>query len=161
MDNRPNLKGIPVAGRKFFDLLYADNEFCGELGRVMLAAGRLETELKLYLTANSIKYNTKHATLGDLLDLAKKQKLLTKMLPALDLLRFQRNYLTHSLNALFSGLIEETVLPRSDLLDSDIVTFTELAWQLAENLDGLAKILAKENATYNNALHPTRSMKRE
>lgn len=140
-----NRKGIPVAGREFFDLLYADNEFCERLGRTMLAAGRLETELKLYLGANLVKYK-EHATLGNLIDLLKKHGLMEKAQPSLELLKDQRNYLTHNLHALFSGLIEETVLERSNLLDSDIDTFAERAWQLAENLDGLADVVAKENA---------------
>jgi hypothetical protein len=151
MNNRPNIKGVPISGVDFFNLLYNDSEFCQQLGRAMLAAGRLETELKLYLAANSIKYG-KHATLGNLLDLLKKQGLMGKAQPPLESLRDQRNYLTHNLHALFSGLIEETVLERSDLLDSDVGTFTERAWQLTENLDGLANIVAKENATLNNAL---------
>lgn len=150
MNNRPNIKGIPVSGIDFFNLLYNDKEFCEQLGRVVLAAGRLETELRLYLAANSIKYG-KHATLGNLLDLLKKQGLMGKAQPALESLRDQRNYLTHNLHALFSGLIEETVLECSDILDSDVVTFTERAWQLAENLNGLASIVAKENAALNNA----------
>jgi len=141
-----NRKGVPVAGREFFDLLYADSEFCERLGRTMLAAGRLETELKLYLDANLVKYK-EHATLGNLINLLKKHGLMKKVQPSLELLRDQRNYLTHNLHALFSGLIGETVLERSNLLDSDIDTFAERAWQLAENLDGLADVMAKENAT--------------
>lgn len=143
-------KGKPVTGKKFFDLLYTDSEFCRQLGRAVLAAGRLETELKLYLAANSVTHNAKHTTLGKLLDLMKNQGLLKKMQLSLELLKDQRNYLIHSIYALLSGLIEETVLSRSDLLDSDVVGFTERAWQLAENLDGLADIVAKENSTYNN-----------
>jgi hypothetical protein len=145
---RVNRKGVPVAGKEFFDLLYADNEFCEQLGRAVLAAGRLETELKLYLAANSVKYK-EHATLGNLLDLLKNKGLMEKAQPSLELLRDQRNYLTHNLHALFSDLIEETVLERSDLLDSDVDTFTERAWQLVENLDALGDIVAKENTSLN------------
>lgn len=58
----------------------------------------------------------------------------------------QRDYLAHSAHALFAELIEESILPRSDLLDSDVHTFRERAWQLAENLNVLADIVAKERA---------------
>lgn len=148
-------KGVPTSGREFFDLLYADSDFCKELGRAMLTASRLETELKIYLTASSVAHDTKRATLGQILGLMKQYELLKKMQPALELLRDQRNYLTHSIYALFSGLIEETILPRSDLLDSDVDTFTEKAWQLAENLNALADIVARENFASNKSLQPT------
>jgi len=71
------------------------------------------------------------------------------MQPALELLRDQRNYLTHSIHSLLSGWIEETILEKSNLLDSDVVTYTERAWQLAENLNGLADIVEKENSAHN------------
>jgi hypothetical protein len=63
------------------------------------------------------------------------------MLPALEMLRDQRNYLTHNIHALFSGLVEETILESTGLLDSDVDLFTERAWQLKENLEGLADII--------------------
>lgn len=148
-------KGEAVAGKQFFDLLYADGDFCKELGRAVLAGGRLETELKLYLTANSVARNTKRATLGQLIELVKKRDLLKQMQPHLELLRDQRNYLAHSVYPLFLGFIEETILPRSDLLDSDVDSFTERAWQLCENLNALADIVAKENLTHNKSLQPT------
>ena len=147
-------KGKPTSGNQFFDLLYENREFCRELGRAVLAAGRLETELKLYLSASSVAEDTKRATLGRLLELMKKQGLLEQMQPALEVLKDQRNYVTHNVYALFSGLIEETILPRSELLDSDVDTFTERARELAENLNGLADIVAKESSTYNNPRNP-------
>ena len=65
------------------------------------------------------------------------------MVPALEQLNTQRNYLAHNIYALFSGLVEETILTRKNLLDSDIDVFTERTWQLTENLNGLANIVAK------------------
>ena len=38
-------RGEPTEGIEFYKLLYADDEFCKELGRAVLAAGRLEVEL--------------------------------------------------------------------------------------------------------------------
>ncbi len=66
------------------------------------------------------------------------------MIPALEMLKDQRNYLAHNLHGLFSGMIEETILERTNLLDSDVDLFTERAWQLQRNLNALAEIIADE-----------------
>jgi hypothetical protein len=66
------------------------------------------------------------------------------MLPALETLRDQRNYLAHNVHALLSGLIQETILEGSALLDSDVHTYTERAWQLKENLNHLADIVERK-----------------
>ena len=136
-------KGEPSAGTEFFDLLRTDDAFCAQLGRAMLAAGRLESELKQFLTENGVT-GTGKATLGQLTKLLERNGLLVKMQPHLDYLSKQRNYLAHSVHALFAELIEETILPRSDLLDSDVNAFTDRAWQLADNLHALANIVANE-----------------
>ncbi|HLA86771.1 MAG TPA: hypothetical protein VJL10_01995, partial [Anaerolineales bacterium] len=68
-----------------------------------------------------------------------------KMVPVLETIKDQRNYLTHNIYALFSGLVEETILPRSELLDSDVWSYTERAWELKENLNGIADIIAEKN----------------
>ncbi|MFQ5398711.1 MAG: hypothetical protein ACE5E7_03845 [Anaerolineae bacterium] len=134
-------EGKPSEGIEFYELLYQDDEFCRELGRAVLAASRLESTLKQYINNRVPDENTKRATLGRLIIFARKHQLLLKMLPALETLRDQRNYLTHNLHALFSGLVEETILERTGVLDSDVHTFTERAWQLKENLDSLADII--------------------
>jgi len=138
-------KGEPTEGIEFFKLLYADDNFCKELGRAVLAAGRLEVELIKYLNNKNVEEDTKKASLGKLIAFAKKHELLVKLVPALETIKDQRNYLAHNIYALFSGLIEETILERTDLLDSDVYTYTERAWQLKENINGLADIIAKEN----------------
>jgi hypothetical protein len=139
-------KGEPASGTEFFDLLRSDDEFCAELGRAILAAGRLESELKQFLAANNVR-SAEKATLGQLTKLLERHGLLKKMQPHLDQLSMQRNYLAHSVHALFAELIEETILPRSNLLDSDVDSFSERAWQLADNLNALANIVAKERRT--------------
>lgn len=136
-------KGEPAEGIEFYNLLYTDDEFCKELGRAVLAAGRLEAELTKYMDNKNVGENIKKATLGTLIKYARKHEMLTKMVPSLETMRDQRNYLAHNIYALFSGLIEETVLPRSGLLDSDIDVFTDRVCQLAENLNGLADVVAK------------------
>ena len=95
-------KGIPIAGKYFFALLYSDPGFCQQLGRVVLATGRLETELNKLLAAHSGAQGTKRATLGALLRLTMKKDLLNKMQPVLEMVKDQRNYLTHNVYALLS-----------------------------------------------------------
>ena len=137
-------KGEPTEGIEFYKLLYADDEFCKELGKSVLAEGRLEVELIKYINNKNVGEKTKKANLGKLILFAKKHELLAKMVPALETIRDQRNYLAHNIYALFSGLVEETILPRSDLLDSDVDVFTDRACQLKENINGLADIVARE-----------------
>jgi len=136
-------KGVPTAGLDFYELLSSDDEFCKELGRAVLAAGRLESGLKRFLNRHAPEAETTKATLGRLIGFAEQRNLLTKLIPALKTLKDQRNYLTHNIHALFSELIEETILEREGLLDSDVDLFTERASQLKANLDGLAEILEK------------------
>lgn len=142
------IKGEPVDGKTFYKFLSADDEFCRHLGRAVLAAGRLETQLKLYLRAHSIQADTERATLGQLLGLLEQHALLKKMQPHIDLLKRQRNFLTHNVHAVLSGLKEDALIGDEvkDLLDSDVDMYGERAWQLAENLNSLADILEKENS---------------
>ncbi len=137
-------KGEPVAGLRFFELLCADDRFCAALGRSVLAAGRLESALKRYLASAAPTGDTTKATLGQLIQYCKNNRLITKMVPALEVLRDQRNYLTHNIHALLSDLIEETILERADLLDSDVLTYTERAWDLTNNLNGLAELVERK-----------------
>ena len=125
-------KGEILKGVKFFEELSSDNEFCMHLG---------EAELIKYIESRNVGENTGKANLGKLIRFARKHELLSKMVPALEVINNQRNYLAHNVYALFSGLVEETILPRSDLLDSDIDIFTERAQQLTENINGLADII--------------------
>lgn len=134
-------KGELVSGLEFFELLCADDRFCAELGRAVLAAGRIESALKRHLAANAPSEDTTKATLGNLIKYCKKNTLLKRMVPALETLRDQRNYLTHNIHALLSDLIEETILERADLLDSDVDTYIDRAWELKNNLNGLAEIV--------------------
>jgi hypothetical protein len=135
--------GTPTAGLDFFRLLNENEEFCAQLGKSALAASRLEAELERYLATGGATPKKKHATLGDLLKVMKTAGLEERMQPALEMLIKQRNYLSHNIYRLFAGSIEETILPRSELLDSDVECFTERAWQPADNLNGLADSIAK------------------
>ncbi len=138
--------GEPLEGVEFFNQLYSDEKFCLHLGKVILSASRLESELIKYLSGKKVKEKTHRANLGALIQIAEDNSLLEKMTPVLREIKDQRNYLSHNLHALFVGLIDETVLPRTDLLDSDIDIFTDRAMQLDENLSALADIMARHNA---------------
>ena len=56
----------------------------------------------------------------------------------------QRNYITHNLYSLFVDLIDETILEKENLLDSDVHLYIERAWLLKKNIDGLADIIKNE-----------------
>ncbi len=137
-------KGEPTTGLEFYSLLCEDDGFCAELGRAVLAAGRLESVLKRYLLDHAPEADTTRATLGRLINYSRRHRLLSRMLPSLDMLKTQRNYLTHNIHSLLSGLVEETILEGSELLDSDVDTYTDQAWQLKENLNALAAIVEKD-----------------
>ena len=75
---------------------------------------------------------------------AEDNQLLTSLIPPLEMIKKQRNYLAHNIHALLLGLIEETILESSNLLDSDVTTYTERAFVLNENLVALSEIVEKE-----------------
>ena len=65
-------KGEPTKGVVFFNLLYTSDEFCKELGKLTLAAGKIEAELILFYKRNNITENLNKATLGKLISIGKK-----------------------------------------------------------------------------------------
>lgn len=114
------------------------------MGRVTLAAGKLEAELIRLLARSSVPEKLDGLSLGKLITIASKYGVLDKNeIRALKEVCGQRNYLTHNIYALFIDLIEETGLERSNLLDSDVHTYIERAWQLKEDLLGLAEIVER------------------
>ena len=138
-------KGEPTNGRKFFDLLFQSDEFNVEMGKVMLAAGQLEAELMLYLIRKGVKVKFEQLTLGRLISVCKKNDTFNRnLINALELLRDQRNYLTHNIFALLTNQINETVLEGRNLLDSDAHTYTERAWQLKKNLIDITELIRNE-----------------
>lgn len=138
-------KGEQSEGVEFYNLLFESEEFNAELGKVTLAAGRLEAEMILFLNRHGLKKGTSRATLGKLIKIGKDNNLLDNNLTvALEHICRQRNYLTQIIYALFIELIDETVLERSKLLDTDVLTYTDRAWQLRENLFGLADSISKK-----------------
>ncbi|MBU2997938.1 hypothetical protein KO500_15960 [Cellulophaga baltica] len=135
-------EGKPSKGLEFYDLLNKSEKFTSELGKIALASGRLEVEFIMFLTKNKVKGNYKKATLGRLIRLANENKLLSENEnQVFDHICKLRNYITHNIYALFSDSIEETILESENLLDSDVYLYTETAWQLTENLNGLADVI--------------------
>ena len=138
------VKTPTVPTSEFFHLLYAETPFCAGVGRVMLAAAMLETNLRLYLRARSIAKVRGNATFGNLVSLLKAHRLLTRNGEMhFDDLVAKRNYLADSLYDLFTNVIEETILPRTQLVEEDVVLFTDRAEQLAEDFFHFSSLVAK------------------
>jgi hypothetical protein len=52
---------------EFFETLYKDSEFCEALGRMALASGRFESDLRAFLGLKGVKITEGRATLGNLI----------------------------------------------------------------------------------------------
>ena len=134
--------GEPSKGLEFYKLLNESEEFISELGKVTLASGKLEAEMILFLKRKGIKGKYNKANLGTLIELVDKNNLIDKnMKISLKTISKQRNYITHNIYGLFIDLYDETILEKENLLDTDVTLYIDRAWQLKENLDGLADII--------------------
>ena len=139
-------KGEPTKGIDFYNLLVDSEEFTSGLGKVTLASGKLEAELILYLMRCGIKGDFTKATLGTLINKTENNNLLDyNLIIALRQISKQRNYITHNIYALFIDLIDETILEKRDLLDSDIHTYLDRVWQLIENLNSLTNVIRQKS----------------
>jgi len=135
-------QGNPSKGLEFYNLLNQSDEFTSELGKVTLASAKLEAEIILLLDRKGIGENHSKSTLGTLIRIAKKHKFFSKNeILCFSVILEQRNYITHNIYALFIDLIQETIFPKENLLDSDVHTYMEIALELRENLDGLAEVI--------------------
>lgn len=133
-----------VTALKFFDLLHDDTEFCGGLGKVMLAAGMLETNLRRYMMARKIEGVGAKTTLGRMVSLLKEHGLLSRNGEMhFDDLALKRNYLAHSLYDLFSEEIEEAILPRTELVEMDVEMFSEKVNSTAQDFLHFSRIVSK------------------
>lgn len=139
-------KGESTNGLEFYNLLMESVEFTSELGKVALVSGKLEAEFIALLTRKNIEGNYTRATLGTLIKKAEESNLLEQNeIQAFKLLSKQRNYLTHNIYALFNYQIDETILERENLLDSDVHLYLERAWQLKENIEDLTDTIKRKN----------------
>lgn len=142
-------KGKSTKGIDFFHLLEKSEEFTSELGKVILNSGKLEAELIIFLERHDIKEVNKGPTLGALIKKAEMHKFLDKnMICALKTITNERNYVTHNIYALFIDQLNETMLEKTNLLDSDVNLYIERAWQLNENIKGLTEIIERKNKEY-------------
>lgn len=137
------IKGIKVQGLAFYELLIQDDTFCAELGRATLAAGKLENILLKAVSTPKKQRELKRLTLGQLINIIEQEEDYKKLTPHLKLVSKQRNYLTHNIYNLLSDTIEETILERKNLLESDITTYTERAFILRQNLGDLHDLIEK------------------
>jgi len=138
-------KGEPTEGLEFFKLLFESDEFCSELGKVTLAAGKLEAEMILLLNRHGVNERINQPTLGKLIDIGKKQKLFDpNLIIELERIKKQRNYLMHNIYSLLIDILDETFFEKKDLLDSDVHAYIEKALQLKDNLIDLTNIISKK-----------------
>ncbi|MBU2600820.1 MAG: hypothetical protein KKA32_01440 [Actinobacteria bacterium] len=95
-----------------FEMLSKDTECCAALGRMTLAAARLESDLRVFLTLNGVQVGAA-ATFGGLVKKLGDNGLLSDSgLGILRGLKRQRNYLTHNLYGLFAARIDEDLMTR-------------------------------------------------
>lgn len=136
---------------KFFERLCKDNEFCQALGRMTLAAGRFESNLRAFLLLKGVDIPENMATLGRLTTELKKHGLLSENgVQILSKLKKQRDYLMHSLFDLFSARTKKDLVLLEDLTPTETSFFTEKAWQLEQNLNGLSSIAEQRIAQLRN-----------
>lgn len=129
---------------EFFRVLYGHRSFCAGLGRVMLAAGRLETNLRAYLKLKEVTGVRTNSTLGSLVRQLKVNDLLTRNGEMhFDDLTLKRNYLAHSPYRLFSEEIEQTLLPSHELVMEDVSLFEERVNALAEDFMFFANLVSE------------------
>lgn len=136
-------EGKVVSGAEFFSLLEESEDFCVMLGRVVLAAGRLEALICEVVESEKTNVDLNYATLGKLISHVRDSSVLKDLAMSLDMLKTQRNYLTHNIYQLLSDRIPQTILEREGLLDSDVTTYIGRARELADNLNHLSDIVAR------------------
>ena len=142
-------KGKPTKGLEFYRLLETSEIFTSELGKVILASGKLEAELINLLERHNVSSGFKNATLGRLINISEQNNILNDNdLISLKMLKEQRNYIMHNIYGLFVDLKDETILEKHNLFDTDVELYIEKAWQLKENLNSLSAIISKKNKDY-------------
>jgi len=139
-------RGIEIEGSAFFDLLMQSDEFCIQLGKLTLTASRLEGELILLLKRLGEKEDIENFNMGRLIRRLKKfDSLENSTMSWLEEECQKRNYLTHNIFHLLHDIIAQTILERDDIIDSDVHTYTERAWQTQKNLLGLCELIKKHH----------------
>lgn len=94
--------------------------------------------MRAFLVAQGHEVPERRATLGALSAKLAEVGLLSKNGQAiLELTGTQRNHFAHKLYDLLTDRAESALLPLESLEDADVGTFTDYAWSLTENLNGL------------------------
>jgi predicted transcriptional regulator len=124
----------------FYLLLYENTRYCEALGRVMLAASKLESQLRKYLELQGTDIEQRRATLGKLINELKANNFLTQNMEWILLdLKNQRNHLAHNIY----DLLSEEYIQQEKLIPEDVISFAETAEQIAENCYQIALIIQK------------------
>lgn len=144
---------------ELFERLREDKGFCQALGKMTLAAGRFESNLRAYLSLKGVDVPEERASMGRLIHELKNHNMLSENgMQILSMLKKQRNYFMHSLFDLFSSRTQKDLVLPEDLVPMDVSFFTEKAWQLEQNLTGLSSIAEEriiQVSEGNNALSET------
>jgi hypothetical protein len=131
-------------GREFFEQLYEDDEFSAALGRLTMSLDRFESNLRAFLKTSGAKTVDGRATIRELIPRLKAHGFVTDNgVKVLNAVEFGADYLTHRLFDLFSERIDETALPRTDLVPADTILYAERARDAGYELDELSKIVEK------------------
>jgi len=121
-----------------YEQIRADPEFTAALGRVTLAAARLESDIRVFLALHDVQVGSK-TMFGGLVAQLKDHGLVSgNGAGMLRMLARQRNYFTHSLYDLCTARIDQGLMLREEL--ADLRLLAERAWFLEENLNGLSQI---------------------
>ncbi|MFT6405942.1 MAG: hypothetical protein ACJAVI_004666 [Candidatus Azotimanducaceae bacterium] len=135
---------------EFYEILSKDDAFCKALGQVMLAASKLEIELKQYLRLQGSEIPEKKVTLGNLIGILERNDHLTRNGEIhLKSINAQRNYLIHNLYGSFVGEIEAQMLPVNDLVHEDVEVYTEKTKLTAYNFGVYSRIVCKAIEQHN------------
>jgi predicted transcriptional regulator len=129
---------------EFYELLSKDETLCQSLGRLMLVASKLEVLIKQYLRLQGKEVGERQATLGNLINLLKKNNHLTKNGQMhFQQANMQRNYLIHNLFASFENEIERNLLPVEDLVEMDVFVYTQQVNVSIENFTSYCEIVSE------------------
>jgi hypothetical protein len=136
---------------EFYDLLESNEEFCCALGKVILAASKLEVLLKQYLRLHGKDISEKRATLGNLIKILKENGHLTRNGEIhFGQASLQRNYLIHNLYGSFVDEIEQALLPVDKLVEMDVDVYTEKSQQTVENFGTYTRLVQCAIEKHNN-----------
>jgi len=135
----------------FYELLENSDEFCRALGKAMLVASKLEILIKQYLRLHGNVVPEKRATLGNLIDILRRNGHLTINGEIhFGQAGIQRNYLIHNLYGSFVDEIEEKLLPVDDLVEMDVEIYTDQVQQTITNFEAYVTVVQAAIEQHNN-----------